>query len=118
MDYLDMLSPEWYTGKTDRGRAAVHMIVYCQAHGLTEIPAGYVVHHKNGDRRDNRIENLELMTRADHTRYHVLHGDATPPKNMWTPEMREHFRQINLGRKHTQETKDKLRRKALQRYAT
>lgn len=29
-----------------------------------------VVHHKNENRKDNRIENLQLMTRAEHVSYH------------------------------------------------
>lgn len=30
-----------------------------------------VVHHKNGDRSDNRIENLEVMALPEHSRHHM-----------------------------------------------
>jgi len=35
------------------------------------IPVGYVIHHINEDYRDDRLENLCLMTRAEHTRHHL-----------------------------------------------
>lgn len=35
-----------------------------------KIPEGYLVHHKNEDRLDNRLENLELMSLAEHCRLH------------------------------------------------
>jgi len=32
---------------------------------------GEIVHHTNGDKRDNRPENLEVMTQAEHMRLHL-----------------------------------------------
>jgi len=35
------------------------------------IPSGYVIHHINGIKNDNRIENLQMMTPSEHTRLHA-----------------------------------------------
>lgn len=50
------------------GSEREHRVIWEQAHG--PIPDGYIIHHRNGDITDNRLENLELMMRADHSRHH------------------------------------------------
>ena len=50
---------------------AVHRLVAVAEYGFDAV-AGNVVHHKNGVKWDNRPQNLEPMTDAQHKRLHAL----------------------------------------------
>lgn len=55
-----------------------HRVVWIARHGA--IPQGTQVHHKNGNRLDNRIENLELLKTVEHRKRHagyVTHSGVT-----------------------------------------
>lgn len=47
----------------------LHHAVWADAHG--PVPAGHCIHHKDGNPLNNSIENLEAMSRSDHTRMHA-----------------------------------------------
>jgi len=47
----------------------VHQSVWEANNGA--ISNGFILHHKNVDRLDNRIENLELVTRGEHCKLHL-----------------------------------------------
>lgn len=51
------------------GYAYEHLVVWVSA-GRPTPSADEVLHHKNEDRLDNRIENLELVTRSEHNKHH------------------------------------------------
>lgn len=52
-----------------KGYVLEHVLIFENATGII-VPDNCCVHHINGDKRDNRIENLCLMLTSAHTAYH------------------------------------------------
>lgn len=66
--YIQILMPEHK--RADKGGYVMeHIVVYEKATGI-EVPRNCCIHHLNGIKNDNRIENLCMMTNSAHTIYH------------------------------------------------
>ena len=71
--YQDKKMLYWIS--TDYPRIRAHRWVWINSHGV--IPKGYHIHHKDEDKSNNDISNLELISASQHC---LLH---------WTPEKKK-----------------------------
>ena len=56
------------SGKEGNNKRLLHRLIYEDFYG--EIPEGYDIHHKNGNKLDNCILNLVLVRHDEHARQH------------------------------------------------
>lgn len=59
------------------GREKIHIAVAKEILGLTKIPKGYHVHHRDANYLNNDPENLCLLNLSDHRWVHSQFGSAT-----------------------------------------
>jgi len=58
--------------KRNRVRLSAHcLVVAVFVLDRLRIPKGYEVHHIDGDRQNNRLDNLELLTIEEHAKRHA-----------------------------------------------
>lgn len=82
---VEARSPYWRR-KVDGRCVDNHRLVAEQMLGR-KLKRGEVVHHKNGDTTDDRPENLEVMTRREHSRLHRLGHVPDGPAPVTTPRV-------------------------------
>ena len=85
---------------------SLHQYIWMVANQC-EIPEGYEVHHIDGNKLNNSISNLMLLTEEEH---HRLHMDEQHLKEETRKKMSESKKGNTnmLGKKHTEETKKKI----------
>lgn len=71
-DYDYALVPE-HPNCTKNGYVLAHRIIM-ENHLSRLLNSNEVVHHKNGNKKDNNISNLELMTHSEHSKMHASNG--------------------------------------------
>lgn len=69
--YELVIAPKLYPGTKYRKRYAYeHHVIWWLSTGEI-VPKGYLIHHKNKNKRDNKISNLEILKWGNHS---VMHG--------------------------------------------
>jgi hypothetical protein len=83
--YLDKSTGYWISSKCPKIRA--HRWVWQNVFG--KIPSGCHIHHKDGNKSNNSIENLELMSRHAHLSLHM-----TQERREWASKRMDEIRPL------------------------
>lgn len=67
----------WCVGTRKEGNKnkRLHRLVWEEHYG--KIPKGFVIHHKNGNVKDNNIDNLEMLSKFKHNSLHKKNNKNT-----------------------------------------
>ena len=88
--YLDKSTGYWISTdySKQRPRVRAHQWVWINHYSI--IPKGYHIHHRNDDKSDNRIENLELIERSRHLKHHM----NLPQRKATSKKMADTYRHL------------------------
>ena len=67
--YVMEYAPDHPDAPKGKGYVLQHRLIIERALGRYLLSTE-VVHHRNGDKQDNRLENLEILTRSKHMKLH------------------------------------------------
>jgi hypothetical protein len=77
-EYIFVIAPDDYPGKKYRNRYCYeHTLVVWRKYG--RVPAkGEEIHHLNGNKHDNSIQNVQLITSDEHKKLHGVMRAVEP----------------------------------------
>ena len=81
--YVIVPKPEWYVGRKNSKYVYLHSVVMCESLGIVEIPKGFCVHHIDGDKTNNDISNLCLLTIEAYSKLHQIQRKMCTVKRLF-----------------------------------
>lgn len=85
----------------------LHRLIFESFYKINNFPKGYVIHHKDGNKQNNCILNLQLMRNTDHLSLHHK-GKTISEEHKQRIRKANKGKQRNLGFKHSEESKQKM----------